>query len=46
MMLLIFKGNIQSCPYPDFNNEDTMWNKVTNMFINDCCTILSKDFIF
>lgn len=41
MTLLIFKGNVQSCPYNEFS-EDSLWLKVTNMFINDCCSILSK----
>lgn len=41
MTLLIFRGNMQNCPYSEFN-EDALWSKVTNMFINDCCTILSN----
>jgi hypothetical protein len=41
MTLLIFKGNMNECPYSEFD-ETILWNKVTNMFINDCCTILSK----
>jgi len=43
MTLLIFKGNMNDCPYSEFD-EEVLWNRVTNMFINDCCTILSKIF--
>ena len=45
MTLLIFKGNMNNCPYSEFD-EDVLWNKVTNMFINDCCKILGNYFIF
>jgi hypothetical protein len=41
MTLLIFKGNMNLCPYSEFE-EDVMWNKVTNMFVSDCCTILGN----
>jgi hypothetical protein len=43
MTLLIFKGNMENCPYTEFN-EDYLWTKITNMFISNCCTILSKFF--
>lgn len=42
MTLLIFKPNITKCPYKEFN-IDGLWNKVTSMFINDCCAILSNN---
>jgi hypothetical protein len=44
MTLLIFKGNMQNCPYNEFN-EENLWNKITNQFINDCCNILSSSFL-
>ena len=44
MTMLMFKDNPQLCPYTEFN-EINLWNKVTNTFINDCCTILSILFI-
>ena len=40
MTYLMFKEKMLTSPYTDLN-EDYLWNKVTNMFINDCCTILS-----
>lgn len=36
---------MENCPYPEFN-EEALWNKVTAMFINNCCTILSKYNLF
>jgi hypothetical protein len=43
MTLLIFKGNMHNCPYNEFD-EEILWNKIINLFINDCCTILSNIF--
>jgi hypothetical protein len=45
LTLLIFKGNMKSCPYTEFD-EEILWNKITNMFINDCCTILGNLSLF
>ncbi len=42
--MLIFKNNIQNCPYTEFN-EEHLWVKVKNLFISNCCTILSN-FLF
>lgn len=42
MTALIFKDNpLNKNPYKDMDVE-ALWIKVTSMFINDCCTILSK----
>lgn len=45
MTLLIFKTNMSKCPYKDLNIE-ALWNKVTSMFINDCCAILSMLYVY
>ncbi len=41
LTLLVYKNNLDKSPYPEFK-VDVLWNKVINMFINDCCNILSK----
>lgn len=41
MTLLIFRNNpISKCPYKEYEVND-LWNKVSTLFINDCCTILN-----
>ena len=41
MTHLLFRNNpISKCPYKKINMDD-LWNKVSSMFISDCCTILT-----
>lgn len=40
LTLLVYKNNLSQSPYPEFK-VDTLWIRITNLFINDCCNILS-----
>ena len=47
MTLLIFRKNeVSKSPYTEYNNIDNLWKKVSDIFINNCCTYLSKNKIF
>jgi hypothetical protein len=44
MTLLIFRKNeVSKSPYTEYNNIDNLWKKVSDIFINNCCTYLSKN---
>ena len=44
MTLLIFRKNeVSKSPYTEYNNIDDLWKKVSDIFINNCCTYLSKN---
>jgi len=42
LTLLVYKNNLDKSPYPEFK-VDLLWTKVMNLFISDCCNILSKN---
>ena len=47
MTLLIFRNNeISKSPYTEYNNIDNLWKKVSDIFINNCCTYLINISIF
>lgn len=44
MTLLIFRNNeVSKSPYTEYNDIDNLWKKVSDIFINNCCTYLSKN---
>lgn len=44
MMTLLAFSSIENSPYKEYK-EDSLWLKIINMFISDCCCILSKYFL-
>ena len=41
LTLLIYKDDLDKSPYPEFK-VDTLWVKIINLFISECCSILRR----